>query len=180
MSFRCVEHGGKIKVRGNFMREFLIRVFLSIMLFGCSERACDHASKLEHEDTLRKTKPIAFLNSLRKSNSYKKDEYVEINPASQNWVSKNDVKELLTYLDSNIIRAFSVYSSAPSMYSFTVGRHGCSTLAREAYYLIESYRYNSQYPPYCTIPTTSGPNEIHYLSDSLISETRAWWNEENK
>jgi hypothetical protein len=151
-------------------------LFFSFFAFAaCTENNAGDKSiaSVAHEDTLRNTKPVDFLKSLR--NTSGKEEWKRINPASMNWVKKQDIPTLMAYLDSNRVKAYYLFSSVPGISSFVENDHGYSTLAKEAFCMIESYRFKEQYPPCCTIPLTYGAHAVHDLPDSLIEEMRNWW-----
>jgi hypothetical protein len=124
--------------------------------------------------------PVEFLKKLKVTNNVENSkgvsknncpELIMCNQVSKTWISKTDLPILISYLDSNTIKALPVFSSTASI---TPDNHGKSTLANEAYHLIQGYR-KGVYPFYSSIPLGGNENNLFTLSDSLKSEVLNWW-----
>lgn len=130
---------------------------------------------------LREMSPIEFLK-LRRRGLGEFGGICSVNflavcdPISGDWIKIEDIPILITYLDSNEVIAIPVYSAIAS---FALDNRGKSTMAREAYYLIQAYRYKGgeygDYPPYCTIPLGGSEFETFKLEDSLKMDVLEWW-----
>lgn len=161
-----------------------------ILFFICSACSSDQnqsaRNKLvvdcdSHYD-LSESTPTEFLIHLKKTHnpSIKSDRYliscpntffIMGNPVDSNWIQKEDIPLLISYLDSNNVIAIPVFSTLASI---TVENHGQSTIANEAYALIQGYR-TGHYPPYSSIPLGGDEFDTFELHDSLKEETLKWW-----
>ncbi|HYG14166.1 MAG TPA: hypothetical protein VEC12_00325 [Bacteroidia bacterium] len=137
---------------------------------------CDY-----HYD-LSKSTPTEFLEKLRKAPEFlnkprqtqdkcPKKYLAMCKPVDSNWITKADISFLIPYLDSNSVIAIPVYSTLASI---TIDNHGQSTLANEAYALIQGFR-TGHYPPYSSIPLGGHEYDTFKLQDSLKEETLTWW-----
>lgn len=161
-----------------------------ILLFICSACSSDQNNNarkdlvVEFDDhiDLSKTTPIKFLMELRKVHkpAITSDLYISncpnrifimCNPVDSNWIQKEDIPLLISYLDSNNVIAIPIFSTLASI---TIENHGQSTIANEAYALIQGYR-TGHYPPYSSIPLGGDEYDTFELQDSLKEETLKWW-----
>jgi hypothetical protein len=61
-----------------------------------------------------------------------------------------------------------------SLLFITIDNHGQSTLANEAYALIQGFR-TGHYPPYSSIQLGGDEHDTFKLQDSLKKEILSWW-----
>jgi len=161
-------------------------IFLLFFCLGCSDNQNNGVDKDQQDDCdyhydLSKSTPTEFLLKLKKPpellnksgqhhHNCPKTYLVMCNPVDSIWIKKTDIPFLISYLDSNNVIAIPVYSTLASI---TIDNHGQSTLANEAYALIQGYR-TGHYPPYSSIPLGGEQYDTFILQDSLKKETLTW------
>jgi len=151
------------------LKHFIIATLIILMTACTYQNKNNTTANVKNFDgDLSKISALDFLKKLKEGNEI---EYW-CHDAPDNWVKKPELPYLIKCLDSNDVLTAPVHNKKASL---TLGNHGHTTLAREAYFMISSFRRKYSYPPYTTSNLDASTTSVIGLEDSLKIETLNWW-----